>query len=181
MAEGLSAGEVALRPWTPDWGEEFAGAHAEMIRAGLPEIQVAHIGSTAVPHMRAKPIIDIAIGYNQDCTLPNLIAILPSLGYVYRGWREEAGGDIFTYSAGDRITRHVHAVPYRKRDWQRYVIHREYLRACESARSRYEALKVLLAARYPHDRRLYTSAKKDLLDILYEEGLRSFGVAAAPP
>jgi GrpB-like predicted nucleotidyltransferase (UPF0157 family) len=122
------------------------------------------VGSTAVPGLLAKPIVDIIIGLRNWNSLAGTIRHLQEAGYRYRGFRDDAGGHVADYVI-DKITRrHVHIVEYGSRQWVRYLLFRDHLRRDPVARAEYESFKRELAARYPRNRRSYTAAKQEFIE-----------------
>jgi GrpB-like predicted nucleotidyltransferase (UPF0157 family) len=158
---GLTYGEVRLAESDPGWPTE-ALRLAETLDKTLERDAVAikHIGSTAVPGLVSKPILDLAVGLAPDAETDRVIERLRALGCAYRGDAGEAGGLIFVLEdkPGHRIA-HVHAVRYGDRQWTRYLRVRDRLRADAGARAAYGELKRRLAAEFPRDRTSYTAAK----------------------
>jgi GrpB-like predicted nucleotidyltransferase (UPF0157 family) len=165
--------DVELVAYDPDWPGLFA-LEAERLRAVLDPAQVLgieHFGSTAVPGLIAKPIIDILIAV---CSLARAkaeaVAPILSLGYVY--WEDNPGPDRMFFVKGmppygTRRTHHVHITEPAGEMWQRRLAFRDYLRAHPDEAQRYAALKRDLAQRYPTDREAYTDAKTDYVEAVY--------------
>jgi GrpB-like predicted nucleotidyltransferase (UPF0157 family) len=158
---GLRRGIVALVPHQPGWGDLFA-EEREVLRERIGQhvLDIQHVGSTAVPGLAAKPIIDIAIALS---TL-DLIALcrepLSELGYIDRGDQGADGGYLFVKERGRGVrTHHLHLVTIDDPQWRNYLHFRDTLRADAVIRARYGALKVGLQARFAHDRQGYTLAK----------------------
>jgi GrpB-like predicted nucleotidyltransferase (UPF0157 family) len=121
---------------------------------------VEHFGSTAVPGLRAKPIIDILLVHPQPALWPALIEPLRKLGYVY--WAENPRHDRMFFVKGmppfgSRRTHHVHVrVP---EDAAAELRFRDLLRADHALAHSYEGLKEALATRHSADREAYTEGK----------------------
>ncbi len=170
---GLDQGTVLLREARPEWGGLARGL-ADAIREALGEraAEVEHIGSTAVPGLAAKPIIDLAAGVAR----PSVAAVrgpLEKLGYRYRGDAGDQGGLLFVLEVRPRHrVAHVHVVDPDGPQWQRYLAFRDLLRSDASARAKYTRLKRELARRHPHDRRAYTEGKERLVRELLERSRR---------
>jgi GrpB-like predicted nucleotidyltransferase (UPF0157 family) len=170
MRLGLRTGEVVLLPYQPDWIGEFVQAAAGIHSQSLPQgAQIEHVGSTAVPGLTSKPIIDIAVGLSADDDTSSTLSALEAIGYRYRGYREDAGGHVLDFREGEYTTRHIHVVLLSSRQWRRYIMIRDYLRTQPGARARYASAKCHLAATFSHDRRGYTAAKRAILDQLFKE------------
>jgi GrpB-like predicted nucleotidyltransferase (UPF0157 family) len=150
----------------PSWPSQFE-LEMRALRAVLPAapgLQIEHIGSTAVPGLRAKPIIDIVVLHPAPDQWKSLIEPITSLGYVY--WAENPRRDRMYFVKGmppygARRTHHVHVrVPDDARAELRF---RDALRADAALARRYAELKDALAARYANDRDAYTEAKTNFV------------------
>jgi GrpB-like predicted nucleotidyltransferase (UPF0157 family) len=98
MSLGLASGTVRVVPYDSTWPTLFA-AEAEELRQrfapmGLPLV-IEHMGSTAVPGLAAKPILDILAGYPAGAAVPAYISVLTAAGYVHRGEQEIPGARVF--------------------------------------------------------------------------------------
>ena len=153
---------VEIRPYDPSWPERFL-AEARAIRAALGAgvaYDVHHVGSTAVPGLAAKPIVDIFLEVADRDAWPSLIEPLARLGYVY--WAENPDRTKMFFVKGMPPfgmgrTHHVHVdTPDAVAPVLRF---RDHLIAHPEDARRYEALKRELAARFPTDRDAYTNAK----------------------
>jgi GrpB-like predicted nucleotidyltransferase (UPF0157 family) len=173
---GLRRGTVRLRYGYSTWRSQFR-ATAEIMRAVLSRLEsVAHVGSTSVPRLLAKPIVDIAIGTSEE-RIELVASLIASIGYRDHGSRPEAGGRILDFLCGGLVTQHVHVVSYDGEQWQRYLLHRRHLQGSHAARLRYQSLKLSLSKLYPNNRRAYTRGKRGFLDALVCEALTTTGVA----
>jgi GrpB-like predicted nucleotidyltransferase (UPF0157 family) len=160
MALGLTRGEVSLAEHDDGWGAEFT-LERRRIGAALGALgcEIEHVGSTAVPGIPAKPILDIAVGCPSQ-TNPQLVRdALEALGYVYCEDLGESGGHLFARGVARVRTHHLHVVPLRGDQWQSYLSLREFLRADGHARELYAAAKRALAVRFKDDRKSYTEGK----------------------
>ena len=155
---GLPSGTVKLCPHSRQWSVAFASERRRLARyTGSRVYRLEHIGSTAVPGLDAKPIIDIALCIPSLRSLKPWIRILASAGYVYKGEYGLPGRHFFV--RGDPVTHHLHLVEKGCPHWAKWLLFRDYLRAHPDAAQRYNALKRRLATRYAHDRDAYTRAK----------------------
>jgi GrpB-like predicted nucleotidyltransferase (UPF0157 family) len=162
---GLKRGIVRLVPHHPGWGAAFAEyAAAIRKRTGLAGARVQHVGSTSVPGLMSKPILDIVIGADEDAPADQIAAELVALGYTDRGAHEGSNGRLLVMeSAPNFRTVHVHVVRYRSHDWFDYVAFRDALLNEPDLRERYALLKMRLAERFEGDRKLYTSGKESFI------------------
>lgn len=166
---GLRYGDVVLRGTDARWGSVF-GHQAEMLRRALGDrvTAIEHVGSTAVPGLVAKPIVDVAARLSPGTNRSDVVRSLENKGYTFRGDKRRRGGLLFVLE--DQPLRrivHVHVLGHGDDQWERYLAVRDRLRTDADARRAYAALKLDLARRFPSDRAGYTSAKtafvRDLL------------------
>lgn len=158
---GLQYGTVRLVRADARWaaiGAELA-ADIRAVLGGAAEA-VEHIGSTAIPGMLAKSIIDLAVGVRSEIGVDEVADGLSTLGWIFRG---DAGNDgrwvfVMEDAPWHRVA-HAHGVDFGKRQWVRYLQFRDRLRRSNRARKAYEEAKQRLAQRHPDARRLYTTGK----------------------
>ncbi|MCM6774483.1 GrpB family protein [Nocardia sp. CDC159] len=162
---GLAKGAVRVLESQPGWPKVFEQLASRLWPAlGDLAVAIEHVGSTAVPDLPAKPIVDIAVGLAADTQLVDVITTLTPLGYEFRGDKHQDGGWLFVYSTRPlyRVA-HVHAVRHGDPQWRRYLMFRDRLRSDPAARRAYAQLKCQLAAQHADDRQAYTSAKNSLI------------------
>ena len=162
---GLMRGEVRLAEHHPAWARLASDSCQEVIEAaGGIIIDAQHVGSTAVPGLVAKPILDIAALVFGPADVQQLIPLLESAGFTYRGDGGDDGGHLFVReSSPDVKTVHLHVVAKDDPQWEEYLLFRGLLREDPRIRQRYGDLKAQLAERFPHDRESYTSSKCEFI------------------
>ena len=171
---GLKYGTVKLVPHNQGWRTAFVEESARL-RNALSEVscEIEHIGSTAVPEVCAKPILDIAIGLKRGIPIEIVIPAIQRVGYQYRGDAKDAGGHIFVRESDPQVrSHHVHVVELNGPQWQAYLLLRDFLRNNREGRQTYDTEKQLLAKRYSDDRKGYTAAKGQVLRRLLAEAER---------
>ncbi|HEU4452483.1 MAG TPA: GrpB family protein [Longimicrobium sp.] len=177
MSIGLHSGRVIVAPYDPAWAEEFAAERARLMAAlgGAPCV-IEHVGSTSVPGLAAKPIIDIMGGRPPESDLDPYVQAFTGAGYEYRGEYGIPGRHYFVRddAAGAR-THHLHLVALDSEHWVRHIAFRDALRADAGASARYAALKHDLAARHGDDRETYTESKAGFIDAVVREWLGDRG------
>lgn len=152
---------VALEPWTAEWETRFEVERAAIAAAlGDDAVAIAHIGSTAVPGLSAKPIVDIAVGVADTAATHAVVDRLRALGYA---WFDDPKPDhdhrfLLRRADGRRLV-HLHVVSHNRPWWRDRIAFRDALRADTDLRDRYVALKRGLAERHAGDREAYTDAK----------------------
>ncbi len=153
---------VVVEP-DPRWPSMF-DAEAARIRAAAGPLLVAleHTGSTAVPGLAAKPIIDMLGGVERLADADALVQRIVALGYEYVTKYEAEIPDrryFVRRDARGARTHHRHVVPVGNWFWTQHLAFRDHLRARPDAVARYAALKLELAAKHGTDREAYTAGK----------------------
>jgi GrpB-like predicted nucleotidyltransferase (UPF0157 family) len=159
MSLGLQRGTVRLVPHDPEWAARF-GAEAAHVRAALgPDLPLAleHVGSTAVPGLVAKPVLDMLGGYPPGAPVGSYVAALRGAGYEHRGEQGIPGREFFR--RGDPRAYHLHLAERGGSFWREHLAFRDALRGDPGLREAYAALKLELARRFPGDREAYTEGK----------------------
>lgn len=153
---------VYLVPHDPMWAHAFAEEREEIVRV-LPhrEIEVLHIGSTAIPGLAAKPILDVMVLVDDITTAQDCYAPLSTLHYHYVPYAEEETPERRWFCKPNRSerTHHLHLVERNSRFHQDRLSFRDFLAAHPEDARRYDALKRDLAARFPTNREAYTRGK----------------------
>ena len=157
------------------WVGLFAVAEREL-RAVLGPfvVEIEHIGSTAVPGLAAKPVIDIQVGVRTLDDSAEIVAAVESLGYEYVPEFEDELPDrrYFRRWANGRRSHQIHLVERSNTDWwDRHVRFRDWLRNHDDDRDRYAELKLNLAATHRDDRWAYTDAKSDFVRAIEEKSI----------
>jgi len=158
---GLASGQGSLAESSPRWPALFSTVanHLETAFAGVP-VEIAHIGSTSVPGLLAKPVLDIAIGAHEPIDIHDMIQRLESVGFAFSADLGPYGGLFFLASTESGLTlAHVHVVDIADFQWQWYLAFRDGLRSDAILRREYTDLKRAAADSHPDDRQAYTTAK----------------------
>lgn len=156
---------VDYNPMWPTFYEEERTLLLHVIGDYIEEIQ--HIGSTSVPGLGAKPIIDIMIGIHELSLVDNCVQPLQSLGYEYLGEFGIPGRYYFRKPSGaltTHRTHHIHMVETNHDGWKRNILFRDYLRTHREDAKQYENLKRALAKQFGSDREGYTDAKTEFIE-----------------
>jgi len=154
---------IVLTPYDRAWRSQFAAARDEILSAcGGLVIEVHHIGSTSIPGIAAKPIIDMmpVVRRFEDGTA--CVGSLRKLGYEYRGEYGIAGRHYFV--RGDPRSHQVHLFAADHGEVERHLLFRDFLRAHPDERGAYEHLKRDLAKQFSHDVQAYAAAKTPFCD-----------------
>ena len=175
------AEKIAMVPYDPVWLDRFR-RESEFLQSRFPFPlirRVEHFGSTAVPGLMAKPIVDmlVEISSAEDASR-EIVPVLEDLGYDYF-WRPELDKPPMYHwfikrNAGKERTHHIHMVEADSRLWDR-LFFRDYLRQFPEEAQAYGDLKELLVQVYPNDRVSYTRAKTKFIVSVTEKALKHFG------
>ncbi len=172
---------VHLIPYDPTWPRRFEQEREQAAHALAPWIAwtIEHIGSTAVPGLLAKPVIDIMAGVRDLPSSLDARAALAPLDYVYFPYRADVMHWFCKPSPAGR-THHLHLVPPQSPLWAECVAFRDYLRRSADTCAEYAALKTSLAERYRFDREAYTEAKGPFLRRIVDRALGRQSQSSAP-
>jgi GrpB-like predicted nucleotidyltransferase (UPF0157 family) len=157
---------ITIVPYDHRWAEQFA-AERRAIREGVDatiSLVIEHFGSTAIPGVPAKPIIDIMIGADRQ-HWPAIVQALRRLAYVHWADNPDPEREFLVKGMppfGTHRTHHVHVCERGDPFWER-LLFRDYLQSHAEARSAYADLKAQLAVTYPEDREAYTRGKEALV------------------
>ncbi len=165
--------DVAIRPYDPRWPEMFRKEKEHLLECLPGELlrRIEHFGSTAVPGLSAKPIVDMLVEVTDlNAVRARVAPVLEAQGYDYF-WRPTHGDDGPPFYAWfikrDAITgartHHIHMVERGFAEhWDR-LLFRDYLIANPEVAQEYQRLKLHLASAFPNDRVAYTRAKTDFV------------------
>lgn len=162
---GLKRGTVKLMEHDYAWelsAQRFIAHLKEIL--GPVCVDAAHVGSTAVRSIPAKPIIDIALGVRDFDALVRMNEILTLNGIIYRG-EDHPGQKLYVCGdlENDFITRHIHAVIHGGVAWENYTKLTAFLNANPADAQAYAVLKRRLAETHPGDRAAYTAGKAEFI------------------
>jgi len=163
--------ELTIVPYNPDWPRMFELEKNHLFSCLPHDLvrRIEHFGSTAVPNLSSKPIIDMLVEVTSLEETKNIIVpILTFQGYEYF-WRPTGGDDVPPYyawfikrdSQGCR-THHIHMVEHDFEHWDR-LLFRDFLIEHPDIAKEYETIKVRLAENFPNDRVTYTEAKTEFI------------------
>jgi GrpB-like predicted nucleotidyltransferase (UPF0157 family) len=166
---------VGLADYDPKWPilyEEEKSSILGVIGDFIVDIQ--HIGSTAVPGLGAKPIIDIMVAICHLALIEKCVQPLQTIGYEYLGEYGIPGRHYFRKPPGHpHSTHHVHVVERESDFWEQHILFRDFLRVHSDEAQRYYELKRELAAKFASDRHAYTDAKAVFIESMVNKARTS--------
>ncbi|MCC9607081.1 GrpB family protein [Blastopirellula sp. JC732] len=160
---GVERREIQIVDYQPDWPETFA-AHSRQIQAAIQgaAMQIEHIGSTSVPDLAAKPIIDILLVVANSADESSYLSHLEQVGYQLRV-REPDWHQHRMLRTPERDV-HIHVYSTGCVEIDRNLAFRDRLRQCAEDRIRYERVKRELAQRSWDDMNQYAAAKTEVIE-----------------
>lgn len=166
---------VEIVDYDASWPQRYEDEKGRILAAiGSQVAAVEHIGSTAVPGLAAKPIIDMLVGLRSLDDAGSCIEPLERLGYEYvPEWEDELPDRRYFRRVRPRPrTHHVHMVEVSGAFWRRQLLFRDHLRGHPDDARRYEALKRDLAERFEVGRE-YAAAKSTFIAAILDEATRA--------
>lgn len=167
----LPRGKVILEPYNPDWKTLFL-QEKSVLQPIFGDHEVYHTGSTSIPGLSAKPIIDMLVGLDSLAEFERYRAKLESLGYVSMPEREKSWEIFIPKGTDDARSHYLHVLVDGSPEYERILLFRDYLIAYPLEATRYETLKRELADRYANDRSAYTASKASYIESVIEKAAR---------
>ncbi len=167
--EGVERYKVRLQPHNLLWDIEFKTVKKELEEILKDDIiDIQHVGSTAIPLICAKPILDIAIKL-KSIKLLN-IENLKLAGYNYCGMQHgNESYHLFVLRGENQLSlRHIHCYEKNEKEFDLLVGFRNYLNSHDDMAMAYEKIKMELAEKYPEDRISYTNGKEAFIQSIYK-------------
>jgi len=165
---------VIIADYAPEWPGVFDGLR-EVIggAAGELALTIEHVGSTSVPGLAAKPIIDLDVVIRTAEQLLLMVECLARLGYVHQGDLGIPGREAFTRDGEDVprdgsgrrwMEHHLYVCVEGGRELRRHLAFRDLLRADAGTAAAYAELKRRLGVQFRHDREAYCEAKSEFIE-----------------
>lgn len=173
--------QVEIASPDPQWPQLFADERARLEKClGSVAVAIEHIGSTSVPGLPAKPVVDIQVGVISldDFKHAHGVQKLQTIGYEYLPDFESMVPfrRLFTRSINGIRANNLHLVAVDHPWWRRHLMFRDYLRQNPTARDRYAATKLELSQLEWSDVNAYAGAKTDIVIRLEEEAFDHFDI-----
>lgn len=159
-----------LSPHDPTWTSEFGELRAIYINSlGDLALRIEHVGSTAIPDLLAKPILDVDIVMQDYSVFAQILRALEFLGYEHRGDQGISQREVFKPKGNTApivalqktfMPHHLYVCPVSSPELRRHICFRDVLRARPDLRREYEAIKISIACRAGNDRRIYAEIKE---------------------
>ncbi|MFI5262971.1 MAG: GrpB family protein [Candidatus Kapaibacterium sp.] len=168
--------KIIIKEYDPKWPAIYDSERNQIMEAiGHYVADIQHIGSTAVPGLAAKPVIDILVGLRrlldaQDCILP-----IEGMEYEYVPEFEEEFPErrYFRKSVNGKRTHQIHMVEIGTDFWKRHLLFRDHLREHPKTAEEYGLLKRALAVTFANDREGYTNSKTPFIQNILDQITKS--------
>jgi len=157
---GVERGHVRLVPYDRRWPQLFENL-ADILRSRLGDnvLAIDHVGSTAVPGLSAKPLLDVLVAVADLQRARSLEPVLARLGFEHRPDEGISDRHFYRRLVGNLRTHHLAVAEPTSRHWRETVVFRDALRRDERLRTDYERLKWDLAEKHPDDIEAYIRGK----------------------
>ena len=167
---------MVIVKYNKDWPEDFLKIKNELLKVLTMPCQVQHVGSTSIPGMKAKPIIDIDVGLENWGNFEKVKKALAEIGYEHEGDKGITGREAFCRDGKvhneilDSIDHHLYVCSVDNEEYKRHILFRDYLRRHAEARDRYNQIKEEILAKVgPENRAGYVQMKEDEYRDFFEE------------
>lgn len=171
---GLHKDKVELHPYNKGWKTEYEKEEKilwEILKDYAIDIQ--HVGSTAIPGLSAKPILDIAVAVKDRETLEYLLPVMAEYGYDMLNNLDICGEILARKGTPECRTHYIHMEVIDSEYWNNHIWFRDYLLKHPEYIEKYEALKQNIVVNFKDERKKYTAEKNDfikhVLDLAKEE------------
>jgi len=173
------AGFVELSEYDPTWPERFL-VLAERVQTALGEriLRIEHVGSTAVPGLVAKPIIDFDVVV-RPTEVQVAIELLASLGYLHEGNLGIEGREAFRWPPAQE-RHHLYLCVPDSAGLRDHLLFRDHLRTHPEIAQQYAALKRSLARQHRSDRDRYQAGKSAFIDLVTQQAARTASATEGP-
>jgi GrpB-like predicted nucleotidyltransferase (UPF0157 family) len=171
----VEAERIEIVPYDSAWPARFECEKSVLLDVFRSvAVQVEHVGSTAVPGLGAKPVIDIMLGVDHLAAVETRISDLTARGYEYVQRYEAAFPERRLFAKPCQRPRafHLHAVEHSTAFWRRHLLFRDFLRHRPEVAAEYCELKKHLAAEFGADRDGYAWAKTAFIEAVLERAGR---------
>lgn len=158
---------MLLQHYSPKWIDDFTAIKREIDKAlhGV-DYSMEHVGSTSVPKLDSKPIIDIDLIYSEASDFEPIKTGLEKAGYLHNGNQGIEDREVFKRTGKprnevlDNVPHHLYVCPRESKALERHLLCRNYLRKHDWARVKYQQMKYELAEQAHQDRKVYAALKE---------------------
>ena len=181
---------MLIETYTSNWIKNFTDIKREIENwlDGL-DCTIEHVGSTSVPNLDSKPIIDIDIIYSNKLDFEKIKSGLEKTGYYHNGNQGVEDRDVFkrngklTNAILDTVKHHLYVCPIDSKSLERHILSRNFLRKNDWARIKYQQMKYELAEKANQDKKVYAALKElyinNFIDSIIAEEKQTYNICIA--
>ena len=158
---------MLIKKYTSDWIKDFSELRREIeYRLKGLELRIEHVGSTSVPDLDSKDIIDMVVIYKHNKEFDSIKLGLMAMGYFHNGNQGVEGREVFKRSGDhyiailDSKTHHLYACQADSKALEEQILFRDHLKRNSRARAKYQQMKYQLADKANQDRKRYAELKE---------------------
>lgn len=167
----MAARRVVVCPYDDGWKTDFESIKSEILEAlGPLALAVEHVGSTSVPGLSAKPIIDLDVVIEDYTVFKDVVSRLEKMGYHHEGDLGITGREAFGYEGREHLRQHhLYVCPKDSPELRRHLAFRDHLRTHPDAVREYSRVKEEGAKLYPEDIDRYIAHKSPFIEKIYSQ------------
>lgn len=161
---GISKNKVILAPYSIKWAELY-NIEKDLILSSIGHyiVDIQRVGSTSIPGMISKPVIDIVVGLKNFDDGFEIISTIENLGYNFKGSLGKSRKFFFWKGTFEINTFNLHIVEYGDENWENQILFRNFIISHPEFKQDYTDLKLDLAKKFKDDRNEYTNKKSDFI------------------
>ena len=169
----MTPNSVIVTDYDPQWPRIFEALRDRVLAAlGELAVQIEHVGSTSVPGLAAKPIVDMDVVIASESNLSETISRLDAIGYKHQGDLGIAGREAFTQPSG-LPEHHLYVCVNGADELRRHIAFRDYLRSHPDDARQYSEVKRAAAQQFGNDRLAYMEAKRQVVEAILSRALEA--------
>lgn len=167
---GLNKNLVEVKPYDESWPCDFEKEN-KILKEILKnyKVQIEHVGSTSIPGLSAKPIIDIAIGVKDEKTLFEIESVMKNAGYDVLNEYEKKGEILARKGSQECRTHYIHMQLIDSEYWNEFMYFKKYLLEHPEEIKKYEEIKKDLSQKFANERKKYTEGKNKYISTILEK------------
>lgn len=172
---GLDKSLVTVYPYDETWPMEYK-KEEEILKRHLTNlnVRIEHVGSTSIPGLSAKPIIDIAIGAKSEENLFEVAKRLEDAGYDILNSYEEKGEVLARKGSPECRTHYIHIQLLGSEYWNEFMYFKRFMLDHPESVKEYQELKEELSVKYADERKKYTASKNEFISNILEQAYKMY-------
>ena len=174
---GLNKSLVTVYPYDETWPMEYQ-KEKEILKEHLQglDVRIEHVGSTSIPGLSAKPIIDIALGVKEEKTLFEVAKVLENAGYDILDSYNTKGEILARKGSPENRTHYIHIEIVGSEYWNEFMYFKKYMLDNPDEVKKYQALKENLSKEFADERKMYTASKNEFITNILEKAYKTYNL-----